>query len=223
MQTHKSIPKVRDKSGNDPFISGDKRVEWDEQVGNVDIEGGGLKRNYNKRSALLHPPKKRRLSSAGEKFPLKCVKRRRSSSRSFTDDRTEIEPELDISSYAPAKLCRTLILLPASSPFSLLNGREKELNPSKRREGTKARCGLLSRTANIYGQQHWEGEILQERDVKQERGIYQVSSKFGEDSPPSCQPLPNCGQRVFHLTFICSSIRLLVYANKVKPWQIGTL
>ena len=137
---------------------------------NADDEGGGFKRNHNEKSSLLHPAKKRRLSSGGKKLPSKCVKRRRFSSRLSLDKGTEIEPEPDISSYAPAKLCRTSTLPPASSPSSLLNGRERKLKPGNKRKCTDATCGSLSRTAVIYEQQRWEGEILQERDIKQERG-----------------------------------------------------
>lgn len=120
---------------------------------------------------MLRPTKKRCYSVGGKKLPVKRrVKRRRFSLPLSSDEDIETGTEPDISSYAPAKIYCTSNLQSSSSPLSV--GREREPKPDDVLEGAigKSKRRPLSRTAVVYKQQFWEGEILQERDVKQERG-----------------------------------------------------
>ena len=165
-QIHESIAEFRHDSWNDLSTSGDQKVQADD-------EGGVLQGNNNEKSALLRSTKKRRRSAGGKKLPLKRrFKRRRFSSPLSSSEESETGAESDTSSYAPAELCPTSNLPPASSPSSLSIGRKREANPDFRREGADGTCSQhsLSRAVVVYEQQRWEGEILQERDVRQERG-----------------------------------------------------
>ena len=166
-QIHESTVEGRHDSGND-HLSGDKRISWDDKVAEAGDEGE-LQGDDNQKGTSL-PFTKRRRSTAGKKLPSKRVKRRRFSSPLSSSEETEMGAESDISSDTPANLYRTSNLSPASSPRS--TGREREPNTDKTLEGANERSKRrsLSRTAVVYKQQCWEGEILQERDIKQERG-----------------------------------------------------
>lgn len=168
-QIHESIYEGRHSIENDPSTSGDKRNQWDDKAAEADNEGRGLQEGNNEKSALLRPTKKRCRSAARKKLPLeRHVKRHRYSSPLSCDEETETEPESDTSSYA-SELCRTSNLRPPSSS-SLSIGREREPSADDALEGANRRSKRLSRTAVVYEQQCWEGEIMQERDVRQERG-----------------------------------------------------
>ena len=167
-QIHESIVEGRHDSGNDPS-SGDKSVSWDDKAAEAGDEGE-LQGDDNQKSTSLPFTEKRRRSAVGKKLPSKRVKRRRFSSPISSSEETETGAESDTSSDAPANLCRTSNLSPTSSPLSTRRGRE--LNPDDALKGANERSKRrsLSRTAVVYKQQCWEGEILQERDIKQERG-----------------------------------------------------
>ena len=170
-QIHESSAEVRYDSSHGASTSGDKRAQWDNKAAEADDEGGGRQGDCNETSVLPRPAKKRRRSAAGKKPPLKRrVKRRRFSSPLSSAEETEKGAESDTSSYAPAKQYRTSNLRPPSSPLSI--GRERAPNPDDALKGVNERSKRrpFSRTAVVYEQQCWEGEILQERDVKQERG-----------------------------------------------------
>ncbi|KAL8696688.1 MAG: hypothetical protein Q9201_007534 [Fulgogasparrea decipioides] len=148
-----------------------KRARWDGKAAEADDAGGGLQGDNNEQSTLLRPTKKRCQSVGEKKLPVKRrVKRRRFSSPLSSDEETETGTEPDISSYPPAKLYRISNLRSSSSPLPV--GRERAPKPDDALEGAngKSKRRPLSRTAVVYKQQCWEGEILQERDVKQERG-----------------------------------------------------
>lgn len=133
--------------------------------------GAALQEDNNDQSTLLRSTKKWYQSVGAKKLPVKRrFKRRRFSSPLSSDEGIETGMEPDISSFAPAKTYRSSNLRSSFSPLSV--GRERELKPEKVLEGAngKSKRRPHSRTAVIYKQQCWEGEILQERDVKQERG-----------------------------------------------------
>lgn len=170
-QFQESIDEGCRNGENAPLTSGDKRARWDSKAAEADDAGGGLQGDNNEQSTLLRPTKKRCQSVGGKKLPVKRrVKRRRFSSPLSSDEEIETGTQPDISSYPPAKTYRTFNLRSSSSPLPV--GREREPKPDDALEGAngKSRRRPLSRTAVVYKQQCWEGEILQERDVKQERG-----------------------------------------------------
>ena len=146
--------------------SGDERAHRDDKALKVG-DGGGALQGDNHISALIRRTRKRRRSAAEKKLPLKRhIKRHRFSSPFSSDERDETGSESDISSYAPVESYRVSSLLP------LPLRREREPKSNNKHESTDKMCRQhsLSRTAVIYEQQCWEGEILQERNVRQERG-----------------------------------------------------
>lgn len=132
----------------------------------------GNSRRITMRRALRCVSRRKGSTAAGKKLPLKRrVKRHRFSSPFSSDEEAETGAESYTSSYAPAKLYRTSNVRPASaSPLSI--GREREPNPEDALEGANGRLKQrrLSRTAVVYKQQCWEGEILQEGAMRQECG-----------------------------------------------------
>ena len=153
--------------------SGDERAHRDDKASKVGDEGGALKGDNNDMSALIRRTTKRRRSAAEKKFSLKRrIKRHRFSSPFSSDGGDETGFESDISSYAPVESYRISNFASASSLLPLSLGREREPKSNKKRESTDRihRQHSLSRTAVIYEQQCWEGEILQERNARQERG-----------------------------------------------------
>ena len=171
-QIHKSTADVRHDSGDDLSRSGDERAHRDDKASKVGDEGGALQGNDNDMSAPIRRTAKRRRSAAEKKLPLKRhIKRHRFSSPFSSDEGDETGSESDTSSYAPVKSYRISNLASASVlPLSL--GREREPRFNKNCDSTDRMCRQHSpsRTVVVYEQQCWEGEILQERDLRQERG-----------------------------------------------------
>ena len=171
-QIHESTAEVCHDSGDDLSGSGDERAHRDDKASKVGDEGGALQGDNNDMSALIRRTIKRRRSAAEKKLPLKRRIKRHRFSSPFSSDGDETGSESDISSYAPVESYRISNLASASSLLPLSLGREREPKSNKKRESTDRiyRQHSHSRTAVIYEQQCWEGEILQERDMRQERG-----------------------------------------------------
>ena len=107
------------------------------------------------------------MSPAKEKFCVNlCTKHRRFSSPLSSDEETEMGDESDISSYKPHHI---LDSRPNPSHSTNLEG---DTNDDGRGELPYGRSdpGLRARMAVIYERQSWEGEIIDEKDVKQGRG-----------------------------------------------------
>ncbi len=113
---------------------------------------------------LLGPAVKRCRSTAGEKSSRKRgMKRRRFSSPLSSDEETEMGDESDISSYVPSRPHHSSNPRPTSSHSTGVKGDTSEA-------GEMELAGGRSRMAIIYEQQSWEGEIVDERDIKKGRG-----------------------------------------------------
>ncbi len=121
-------------------------------------EGSGIDSEWNTPSRL-HPPKKRSLCRASKK---PCIKRRRFSTRPSSDEEPETGDESDYSRCIP------------SQTHHISNPQLPSCLTSLRSDTSDDRAmdlaGGRSRMAVIYEQQSWEGEIVQERHVKQGRG-----------------------------------------------------
>ena len=172
-QIHESTADVRHDSGDDLSGSGDERAHWDDKASKVGDEREALQGDNDDMGALTRRTRKRYRSAAEKKFPWKRrIKRHRFSSPFPSDEGDETGSESDISSYAPVESYRMSNLASASSLLALSLGREREPKSKNKLESTDKMCRQhsLSRTAVVYEQQCWEGEILQERDIRQERG-----------------------------------------------------
>ena len=112
---------------------------------------------------------KRSLATAQEKPHWKCrIKCRRFLSPLSSDEETETRDESDISSYAPSKAHNASTRQPTSSRLIVLKGDAR--NSTMELVGEQLNWRLTSRMAVIYEQQGWEGEIINERHVKQKHG-----------------------------------------------------
>ena len=110
------------------------------------------------------PQRKGLLSSAkGKRRVKRRVRRRRFSSPFASDEDTATGDESDISSYTSSRPHRPSRPRPTSSDST---GSEGESCDDGKMEAVSER----SRMAVIYEQQSWEGEIVDERDMKQGRG-----------------------------------------------------
>ena len=113
---------------------------------------------------LLGSTKKRPLSSAKEKRRVKRrVKRHRFSSPFSSDEDTATGDESDISSYISSRPHRLTRPWPTSSHSPGFEGDICD-------DGQIEAVGERSRMTVIYEQQSWEGEIVDERDMKHGRG-----------------------------------------------------
>ncbi|KAL8751406.1 MAG: hypothetical protein Q9199_006438, partial [Rusavskia elegans] len=108
---------------------------------------------------LLRFTKKRSLSTAGEKSPIKrCIKRGRFSSRLSSDEETETGDKSDSSTYTPSKPHPIAIPQPIP-PHS--TGIEEDTSGNS----MIGFVGGRFRTAVIYEQQDWKGEIIQKKEL----------------------------------------------------------
>lgn len=137
--------------------AGHKKDELGETEGNGERDDSDI-------PLLLRSTKKRPLSSAKEKRRVKRrVKRHRFSSPFSSDEETVTGDESDISSYIysrPHHLLRPRLTSADSTGFE---GDTCD-------DGQMEAVGERSRMTVIYEQQSWEGEILDERDMKHGRG-----------------------------------------------------
>ena len=155
----------------DPSADKEKEDQRDDKEGEADDEeekpdGGSVKNN----TPLPRSTKKRCLSGAKKKPSSKrLIKRRRFSSPLFLDEETEERDESDTTNYAPRKPHHISILAPSPSHSTGLDGGISD-DDMLDFAGRQPDRRLASRTAVVYEQQSWEGEIIEERDVKQGRG-----------------------------------------------------
>lgn len=113
---------------------------------------------------LLRSTKKRPLSSANEKCRVKRrVKRHSFSSPFSSDEDTATGTESDISSYIFSRPHRLSRSRPTSSESTGFEGDTCD-------DGQMETVSERSRTTVTYEQQSWEGEIVDERDMKHGRG-----------------------------------------------------
>ena len=154
-----------------PSAGEDREDQWDSQKAEAgheedkkeETEGNGEGDDGDK-PLLLRSTKKRPLSSAKEKRRVKRrIKRRRFSSPSSSDEDTAMGDESDISSYTSSRPYRPSKPRSTSSDST---GFEGDTCDDSKMEAV----GERSRMAVIYEQQSWEGEIVDERDMKQGRG-----------------------------------------------------
>ena len=109
-------------------------------------------------------PRRKGLSSAkGNTRVKRCIKRCRSSLPLSADEDTATGDESDVSNYTSSRPHRPSRPRPTSSDSTGFKGDTCD-------DGKMKAVGERSRMAVIYEQQSWEGEILDERDMKQERG-----------------------------------------------------
>lgn len=143
----------------------DKKKEADDEEEEPD--GDSIKNNT---PLPRSPPQKRCLPAAENKPPSKhLTKRRHFSLPLSSDEETEIRDESDTTSYAPCKSHHILNLEPTSFHSTGPDGGTSDYDALDF-TGGKLNRRLPSRTAVVYEQQSWEGEIIEERDVKQGRG-----------------------------------------------------
>lgn len=142
-------------SGPDPSADGNKRDQQDNKGAEMadEEEGSGVDSDWNT-PPHLHPPKKRSLCRAATK---PCIKRRRFSSQPSSDEESETGDESDYGSYIPSQ---THHILKPQHPSHLTSLR------SDTSDRAMDLAGGRSRTAVIYEQRSWEGEIVQERYIK---------------------------------------------------------
>lgn len=127
------------------------------------MEGNG-ERDDGDTPLLLRSVKKRPLSSVKEERRVKRrVKRHRFSSPLSSDEDTATGDESDISSYTSSRFHRPSKSQPTSSDSIGFEGDTCD--------GSKMKAvGERSCMAVIYEQQSWEGEIVDERDMKEGLG-----------------------------------------------------
>jgi len=157
-----------------------KKGRWDDKEAEADNveeeeeeeeerEGPNDDSDVNK-TPLLRSTKKRFLSIVGRRAPLeRRIKRRRFSSPLSSDEKTETGDESDISTYAPSKPHHISTRRPTASHLTGLKedpGNDSTMEMVSKRSNR----GPASRMAVIYEQQCWEGEIIDERHVKQGPG-----------------------------------------------------
>ena len=134
-----------------------KEYQWDSKEAEAKDEEEGFGSNGEQETTpLLYSTRKRSLSTAGEKSHarrrIKCC---RFSSPLSSDEETETGAESDSSSYTPSKPHHS------SRPTGLEDTSDT---------GKIGFAGGQCRTAVIYKQQSWKGEIIKERNEKQGRG-----------------------------------------------------
>ncbi len=119
---------------------------------------------------LLRPMKKRALSSARTKF---CVKRRNkrhrfSSPLPYDEETEETGDESDMSSYEPNSSHN---ISHTRAPSCRLTGIADGISDAEKTElRGEIEWSRTSRTNIVYEQQIWEGEIIDEREIRQKRG-----------------------------------------------------
>ncbi len=169
-RTHESSDSGRRNIEPAPGAGEDKGDQWSDKEAEADNQedepNGG---NNQKNMLLLRSAKKRSLATAQEKSHWKRrIKRRRFSSPLSSDEETETQDESDISSYAPTKPHDASTPRPTSSHLIILKGDARD--STMELVGKQSNRRPTSRMAVIYEQQRWEGEIIDERHVKQKRG-----------------------------------------------------
>lgn len=95
--------------------------------------------------------------------PQRATKRHRFSSPLISDETEETGDDSDVSSYAPTKPYRAISPRSIGLWGSISDHKELKI-------GGQSKWPRASQTAVIYEQQGWEGEIVDERDVKQGPG-----------------------------------------------------
>jgi len=146
----------------------DKEAEADNVEEEEEREGLNDGSDMNK-TPLLRSKKKRFQSIVGRRAPFECrIKRRRFSSPLSSDEKTETGDESDISTYTPPKPHHISTRRPTASHLTGLKGDPG--NDSTIMVSGQSKRGPTSRMAVIYEQQCWEGEIIDERHVKQGPG-----------------------------------------------------
>ena len=162
-----------DRIGPGPSAGEDRKNQWDRKEAEAGEEEDEKEETeeVGERDESQTPPlratKKRPLSPAQEKSCVKRrTKRRRFSSPLSSDKETEMEDESDISSYKPHHISDSR---PTPSHSTDLEGDTSD-DGTRELPGGRSDRRPRARMTVIYERQSWEGEIIDEKDVKQGRG-----------------------------------------------------
>jgi len=159
--------------GTGPSAGEDRKDQWDRK----DVEAGEEEdekeetEDVGERDESQTPPlrftKKRPLSPAKKKsYEKRRTKRRRFSSPLSSDEEAETREESDISSYKPHHVPD---FRPTPSHSTHLEGDTSD-DGTRELPGGRSDRRPRARIAVIYERQSWEGEIVDEKHVKQGRG-----------------------------------------------------
>jgi len=171
-QAWESRDEDRIDTGPGPSAGEDNEERWDRQEAEAGDEENQREREEDMEDDGKRPDSdtpllrsaKESLSFAREKPRVKRrVKRRRFSSPLSSDEKNVTGDESDISSHRSSRPHYSSNPRPTSSHSTGFGGDTSD-------DGKMESVGERSRMAIIYEQQSWEGEIVDERDMKQGRG-----------------------------------------------------
>ncbi|KAI4157880.1 MAG: hypothetical protein LQ342_007947 [Letrouitia transgressa] len=141
----------------------DRKVQYDNDKAEWNNKEANNSGSNSHKKNTPRPIRKRRPTAVEKASLQRATKRHRFSSPLISDETEETEDDSDVSIYAPTKPYRTIS--PRSTGLWGGISDHKELKISSQSKWPRA-----SQTAVIYEQQGWEGEIVDERDVKQGPG-----------------------------------------------------